>query len=83
VYQNYLALRNTADVTGGKRIAVFLKSISGVIAINLLAVFYDIHGKERDAMLLFCPGHHTKHNTSTSYNTSYNYDLINYDFKWF
>jgi hypothetical protein len=31
------------DVTGGKPIAVFLQSISGVSAINTL-VFYDSHG---------------------------------------
>jgi hypothetical protein len=34
-YQNLLAMRNTADVTGGKAIAVFLQSISGVSAIIL------------------------------------------------
>jgi hypothetical protein len=39
-----LAMKNTADVTGGKPIAVLLKSLSGVSAINLLVAFYDIHG---------------------------------------
>jgi hypothetical protein len=34
-------LMNTADVTGGKPIAVLLQSISGVSAIS---AFYDIHG---------------------------------------
>jgi hypothetical protein len=34
-YQNLIAMRNTADVTGGKPIAVVLQSISGVSAINL------------------------------------------------
>jgi hypothetical protein len=48
-------MRNTADVTDGKPIAVFLQSNSGVIAINLLVAFYDIHGGKRGAILLFCP----------------------------
>jgi hypothetical protein len=42
VYQYYLAMRNTTDVTGGKSIAVWSQSISGVNAINLLFAFYDI-----------------------------------------
>jgi hypothetical protein len=45
-YQNELAVKNTADVTGGKPIAV-LQSISGVSAINPLVAFYDIHGGNR------------------------------------
>jgi hypothetical protein len=54
-------MRNTADVTGSKSIAVLLQSISGVSAINPLVAFYDIHGmKKRGAILLFCPGHHTR-----------------------
>jgi hypothetical protein len=40
-YQNYLAMRNNADVIGGKPIAVSL-SILGVNAINSLVAFYDI-----------------------------------------
>jgi hypothetical protein len=44
-------------VTGGKAIAVLLQSISGVSAINPLVAFYDIHGRKRGAILLFCPGH--------------------------
>jgi hypothetical protein len=36
-------MRNTADVTGGKPIAVLLQSISGVSAINPLDAFYDFH----------------------------------------
>jgi hypothetical protein len=43
-------MRNTADVTGGKPIAVFLQSISGVSAINSLATFYDIHGGKREVL---------------------------------
>jgi hypothetical protein len=34
--QNVLTMRNTADVTGGKPIAVLLQSISGVSAVNPL-----------------------------------------------
>jgi hypothetical protein len=34
-------VKNTADVTGGKPIAVLLQSISGVSAINPLVAFYD------------------------------------------
>jgi hypothetical protein len=40
-----LAMRNIADVTGGKPIAALL-SISGVSAINPLVAFYGIHGGE-------------------------------------
>jgi hypothetical protein len=53
-------MRNTADVTGGKTIAMLLQSISGVSAINPLVAFYNIHGGKREVILLFCPGHHTK-----------------------
>jgi hypothetical protein len=40
-------MRNTADVTGGKPIAVLVQPISGVSAINPLVAFYDIHGEKR------------------------------------
>jgi hypothetical protein len=43
-------MRNTADVTDGKPIAVLLQSISGVSAINLLVVFNDIHGGKREVL---------------------------------
>jgi hypothetical protein len=39
----WLAMRITADVTGGKPIAALLQSISGVSAINPLVAFYVIH----------------------------------------
>jgi hypothetical protein len=45
---------NTADVTGGKLIAVLLQSISGVSAINPLVAFYNIHGGKRE-VLYFVP----------------------------
>jgi hypothetical protein len=54
-YQNYLAVRNTADSTGGKLIAVLLQSILGVSAIYPLVAFYDIHGGKRE-VLFFCSG---------------------------
>jgi hypothetical protein len=46
-------MRNTADVTGGKPIAVLLQSISGVSAINPLVAFYDIHGGEREVLFFY------------------------------
>jgi hypothetical protein len=46
-------MRNTADVTGGKPIAVLLQSISGVIAINPLVAFYDIHGGKREVLFFY------------------------------
>jgi hypothetical protein len=48
-------MRNTADVTGGKPIAVLLQSISGVSAINPLVAFYDIHGGKRGVLFFYCP----------------------------
>jgi hypothetical protein len=51
--QNDLAMRNTADVTGGKPIAVLLQSISGGDVVNPLVAFYDIHGRKRE-LLFFC-----------------------------
>jgi hypothetical protein len=55
-------MRNTAAVTGGKPSAVLLQYISGV-SINPLVAVYDIHGGKRGAILLFCPGHHTRQQT--------------------
>jgi hypothetical protein len=46
-------MRTTADVTGGKPIAVRLQSISGVSAIYYLVAFYDIHGRKGE-VLFFC-----------------------------
>jgi hypothetical protein len=45
-------MRNTADVIGGKPIAV-LQSISGVSAINPLIAFYDIHGGKREVLFFY------------------------------
>jgi hypothetical protein len=41
-------MRNTADVIGGKPIAVLLQSISGV-----LVAFYDIHGEKREVLIFY------------------------------
>jgi hypothetical protein len=46
-------MRNTADVTGGKPIAVLLQSISGVSAINPLVTFYDIYGEKREVLFFY------------------------------
>jgi hypothetical protein len=46
-------MRKTTDVTGGKPIAVFLQSISGVSAINPLVAFYDINGEKREVLFFY------------------------------
>jgi hypothetical protein len=46
-------MRNIADVTGGKPIAVLLQSISGVSAINTLVAFHDIHGGMREVLFFY------------------------------
>jgi hypothetical protein len=46
-------MRNTADVTGGKPIAVLLQFISGVSAINPSVAFYDIHGGKREVLFFY------------------------------
>jgi hypothetical protein len=46
-------MRNTADVTGGKPIAVLLQSISGVSAIHPLVAFFDIHGGKREVLFFY------------------------------
>jgi hypothetical protein len=45
-------MRNTADVTCGKPIAVLLQSISGS-GINPLVAFYDIHGGKREVLFFY------------------------------
>jgi hypothetical protein len=52
-YQNYLDMRNTAHVTGGKPIAVRSQSISDVSAVDTLVAFYDIHGRKTEVPF-FC-----------------------------
>jgi hypothetical protein len=43
----------TADLTGGKPIAVLSQSLSGVSAINPLVAFYDIHGGKREVLFFY------------------------------
>jgi hypothetical protein len=57
-YQNDLTIRNTLDVTGGKLIAVWSQSISGVTAVGPLVAFNDISGR-RVAIPFFCPENYT------------------------
>jgi hypothetical protein len=60
-YQNYLAMSNTADVTGGKPIVVGSQSVSGVNAINPLVAFYDIHGRKREVLFFYFVSDTTQH----------------------
>jgi hypothetical protein len=46
-------MKTTANVTGGKPIAVLLQSISGVSAINLLVAFYVIHGGKGEVLFFY------------------------------
>jgi hypothetical protein len=46
-------MRNTADVTGGKPIAVCLQSISGGDAVNPLVTFYDVHGGKKEVLFFY------------------------------
>jgi hypothetical protein len=46
-------MKNAADVTGGKPIAVLLQSISSVSAINPLVAFYNIHGGKREVIFFY------------------------------
>jgi hypothetical protein len=46
-------MKNTADVTGGKPIAVLLQYILGVSAIDPLVAFYDIHGGKREVLFFY------------------------------
>jgi hypothetical protein len=55
-------MTNTADVTGGKPIAILLQSISG--AINPLVAFYDIQGGKREVLFFyFVPTPHETYET--------------------
>jgi hypothetical protein len=56
-------MKNTADVTCGKPIAVLLQLISGVSAINPLVAFYDTHGGKREVLFFyFVPETHETQN---------------------
>jgi hypothetical protein len=58
-------VKNTADVTGGKSIAVLLQSISGVSAINPLVAFYDIPGGKREVLFFYFVPDTTRDNEQT------------------
>jgi hypothetical protein len=45
-------MRDTADVTGGKPIAVLLQ-FSDVSAIKALVAVYDIHGGKREVIFFY------------------------------
>jgi hypothetical protein len=51
LYENCLAMRNTADMTGSKPISALLQPILG--AINPLVTFYDIHGGKREVLFFY------------------------------
>jgi hypothetical protein len=44
---------NTADVIGGKPIAVWSQSIIGVSVVNPLVAFYDIHGRKGEVLFFY------------------------------
>jgi hypothetical protein len=46
-------MRNTADVTGGKHMAVLLQSIPGVSAFNRLVAFHDTHGGKKEVLFFY------------------------------
>jgi hypothetical protein len=46
-------MRNTADVIGGKPIAIWSQSISDVSAINPLVTFDDIYGGKREVLFFY------------------------------
>jgi hypothetical protein len=46
-------MSNSANVTGGKPIAVCSQSILVEIAINSLVAFYDIHGRTREVLFFY------------------------------
>jgi hypothetical protein len=58
-------MKNTADVTVGKPIAVLLQSISGVRAFNPLVAFYDIHGGKREVLFFYFVLDTTRDNSTT------------------
>jgi hypothetical protein len=64
IYQTDLAKRNTADVTGGKPIAVSSQTMSDVNAINPLVAFYDIHGGKREVLFYYSVPDTTRDNSN-------------------
>jgi hypothetical protein len=62
-------MKNTADVTGGKPIAILPQSISGVSAINPLVAF--------SCGVLWCPGQEKEKNSTSSLSPM---DVVLYSF---
>jgi hypothetical protein len=50
--QNYLAMTNTADMTGESN-AFSMQSISDVRTRNPLVTFYDIHGRKGEVLFFY------------------------------
>jgi hypothetical protein len=73
------AMRSTADVTGGKPIAVLLQSISGVSAINPLVAFYDIHGGKREVLFFYFDTTRDTVRLLLDFYNSYKAHLLQYD----
>jgi hypothetical protein len=46
-------------MSGGKLIAVWTQSISGMSCVGTLVAFYDIPGRKSGVILLFYPEHQT------------------------
>jgi hypothetical protein len=59
-------MRNTADVTGGKTMAVVLQSISGVSAIHPLD---DIHGGKGEVLFFYFVPDTTRERLIRAYKT--------------
>jgi hypothetical protein len=74
---NYLAVRNTADVTSGKPIAVWSQYILGVSSLNPLVAFsnaYDVpkvHFNGLRVMQTFCEPQTWSHNRKRDYKFYY------------
>jgi hypothetical protein len=66
-----IMMRNIADVTGVKPIAVYSQSISDVSAVNTLVVLYDIHHihERKGAVLFFCSIPYTTRDDENYYLT--------------
>jgi hypothetical protein len=71
-------MRNTADVTDSKSIAVLLQSISGVSATNPLVAFYDIHGGNREVLFFYFVPDTTRDTILNSKRRSSSYDRLSH-----
>jgi hypothetical protein len=73
-------VKNTANVTGDKPIAVLLQSNSGVTAINPLVALYDNHGRKREVLFFyFVPD--TTRDEFINRNITFNWNLNNCNWK--